>query len=545
MLLGGALGVALTLLVVGGHSVLQRDRDALLDGFAANREQGIVEAARGLTADVSDIGEDLQLASSLLKSSKEGAERALHAIATIKREYLVMYARSDGETTKVTAADAPAGVAALADATLLEMLDEADRVAGLQVSKALADANSPARWYRVYSARSKHGPTVAVAVDTSILLSRMKLQRDPMTRVLILDGELVPAGVSDPMLAAHVRAQPAQFEGLLATVATGSRAIATVEEDLARRIGLPETAAVAIGVPLHVDRGPPWTLMVVSSTQTLNQQERTIVTRVVAGGILVLLLLVSAAAYVLHNAYRARTLRERIKHAERLAQLTDKLMASEKLATAGQLAAGIAHEIGTPLNVARGRVELSLSHLGAEHGEADNQRVVIDQIDRVTRLIQQLLDYVRPRPAAMQDVPVAPALQAVVTLLAPQAAKRHVKLHVETSGTPVLHLDPDQLQQLVVNLTLNAIDACERGGNVWLRAKGERAVVLEIVDDGQGIPPELHKQVFDPFFTTKKRGQGTGLGLWVVAQLVRAQAGEIDLTSEVGRGTTVRVAWPA
>src|SRR5690606_37800790 len=128
-------------------------------------------------------------------------------------------------------------------------------------------------------------------------------------------------------------------------VATGSRAIATVEEDLARRIGLPETAAVAIGVPLHVDRGPPWTLMVVSSTQTLNQQERTIVTRVVAGGILVLLLLVSAAAYVLHNAYRARTLRERIKHAERLAQLTDKLMASEKLATAGQLAAGIAHEI--------------------------------------------------------------------------------------------------------------------------------------------------------------------------------------------------------
>jgi signal transduction histidine kinase len=212
--------------------------------------------------------------------------------------------------------------------------------------------------------------------------------------------------------------------------------------------------------------------------------------------------------------------------------------------TAGQLAAGIAHEVGTPLNVARGRAELSLSHLGSSHGEADNQRIVIDQIDRVTRLIQQLLDYVRPTRAVAQLVDLAQALHVVADLLAPQAAKRKVTMHVDANATR-LHTDPDQVQQIVVNLALNAIDACEAGGNVTLRALArDAAIVLEITDDGQGIAPELQKQVFDPFFTTKKRGQGTGLGLWVVAQLVRAQSAEIEVESTLGKGTTFRVTWP-
>jgi signal transduction histidine kinase len=98
---------------------------------------------------------------------------------------------------------------------------------------------------------------------------------------------------------------------------------------------------------------------------------------------------------------------------------------------------------------------------------------------------------------------------------------------------------------MVMNLVLNAIDACEAGGHVELRASTRDGnVVVEVVDDGHGIPRELQAQVFDPFFTTKKRGQGTGLGLWVVAQLVRAHGAEIELESARGSGTTVRIAWP-
>lgn len=101
------------------------------------------------------------------------------------------------------------------------------------------------------------------------------------------------------------------------------------------------------------------------------------------------------------------------------------------------------------------------------------------------------------------------------------------------------------MQQIVITLVLNAIDACERDGHVGLYARSNgRSIVLEVRDDGQGIPIGNQAQVFDPFFTTKKRGQGTGLGLWVVAQLVRAHAGEIELESAPGAGTTVRVLWP-
>jgi signal transduction histidine kinase len=96
-----------------------------------------------------------------------------------------------------------------------------------------------------------------------------------------------------------------------------------------------------------------------------------------------------------------------------------------------------------------------------------------------------------------------------------------------------------------VNLVLNALDACERKGRVELSAtrRGE-TVVMEVRDDGHGIPRDVQAQVFDPFFTTKKRGQGTGLGLWVVAQIMRSHAGEIELESAPEAGTRIRVVWP-
>ena len=663
-----ALIASLTVLVVMGQRVLERDRDALFARYGQERAQGIEEAARGVAAEVSDIGDDLELASILLQGAETQtlAERELHAIATIKREYLVMYARTDdGATTKVTAYDAPARVAERSDATLLQLLEVAAREPGkVHVSAAYLAAGEAGAWYRVFARRSTaRGPVVAVVVDTAVLLGRMKLQRDAMTRALIVDTRGESAPVSNAALAALARARRDVFTPLIASTTGGKTLTAVLDDDSARSIGLPNTRAVVIAVPLVVDSGLPWTLLVVSSTQRLQTQEKTIARRVLVGSALVLVLLISAAAYVLRNTFRARTLRERVQHMDRLAHLTEKaekildhipsgvialsesrritsvnrwlaerlgrdvvglaleeafengrrddvalvvqlvetaltereprslhreriallgreaslnihaiplargvgdvsvllvfddltelrrieerLLHSEKLVTAGQLAAGIAHEIGTPLNVARGRAELSLSHLGKEHRDADNQRVVIDQIDRVTRLIQQLLEYVRPAPSVMQEVDLAHALHAVKDLLGPQAAKRNVALHVDAGDhASKLHADPDQVQQVIVNLALNAIDACERGGNVWLRAKSGDQVTLEITDDGHGIPREIQKQVFDPFFTTKKRGQGTGLGLWVVAQLVRSHAAEIELDSAPTKGTTVRITWP-
>ncbi len=515
------LVAALTVLVGVGSRVLAHDRAELVAQFASARQRAIDEAAASMASEISDISDDLDLAANLLADSTDD-DNILHSIATIKREYLVMHARTTAgaSTAKVTAFDAPRGADAIVNATLEELLVRAEAEPGkLHASGPVAASGTAGAWYRVYARRGPRGPAVAVAIDTAILLARMKLARDPLARIVVLDGRGQPATLSDPALAAL---RPAQM----------------LDAATAQRLGLPAVDAVVVTTPLVVDGGPPWTLLLAASTEPLQTQQATIMRRVLVGGGIVLVLVCAAAGYILYATFRARTLRERVKHEQRL-------LHSEKLVTAGQLAAGIAHEIGTPLSVARGRVELAMSRLGPEHTEAANHALVIDQIDRVTRLIQQLLDYVRPTPASVTEVDLVRSLRSVRELLAPQAAKRKVTLDVSGDEPAALRTDPDQVQQIVVNLALNAIDACEKGGRVDLRVeKRGLETILEVSDTGHGIPKELQKQVFDPFFTTKKRGQGTGLGLWVVAQLVQGQSGEIELASTPGTGTTVRVTWP-
>jgi two-component system, NtrC family, sensor histidine kinase HydH len=217
------------------------------------------------------------------------------------------------------------------------------------------------------------------------------------------------------------------------------------------------------------------------------------------------------------------------------------------------LAAGIAHEIGTPLGVVRGRAEYVLGKLGAGHPQSAGVGVIVDQIDQVSRTIRQLLDFSRLQPAAARPVALSRLLRDVYELLRLEAERRQVVLELDVpEGLPLLAADPDQLQQALVNLVLNACDACSTGGRVRLSAvapdgSAEGAwgfVTLSVRDDGCGIPVEIRNQVFDPFFTTKKRGQGTGLGLAIVAQIVRNHGGRVELESEPGQGTCFTLLWP-
>ena len=234
--------------------------------------------------------------------------------------------------------------------------------------------------------------------------------------------------------------------------------------------------------------------------------------------------------------------------------LESQLLRAEKFATVGVLAAGIAHEIGTPLGVIRGRAEYVQGKLGSSHPQAAGVGVIIEQIDRVSRTIRQLLDFSRLQPAAVRPLALEPLLRDVCELLRLEAERRGVRIGLELPGKlPAIAADPDQLQQVLVNLVLNACDACGTGGSVRLTAEAPDGsssgawgfVTLTVRDDGCGIPQESLNQVFDPFFTTKKRGQGTGLGLTVVAQVVRNHGGRVELESEPGRGTCVTLLWPA
>jgi signal transduction histidine kinase len=231
-----------------------------------------------------------------------------------------------------------------------------------------------------------------------------------------------------------------------------------------------------------------------------------------------------------------------------LRAMASHLLRAEKLATVGVLAAGFAHEVGTPLGVMRGRAEMLASRLSPDAHEARSAGIIVEEIDRISRTIRELLDFSRTsRTPAATSARLDGVASQVAELLAFEARSRKVAIQVEVhERMPPLAANLDQLQQVLLNIMMNALHACGPGGQVTLRGRtdSDSGAVIEVVDDGAGIPQDLLHRVFDPFFTTKKRGKGTGLGLTVAAQIVRNHGGEIDLDSAVGRGTRVVLRWP-
>jgi two-component system, NtrC family, sensor histidine kinase HydH len=665
---------AVAAIVVAGSRELARDRRALHAAFADGKQGRLDDAVVELTHDLDKIGADLELAVALAAEPQAGGvlERELHAIAATTREYIGLEVR-DANGDVVVRSEAPEAQRNLvtgADGTARDVAASSRSAPGI-VRTSPPLSFDP--WLRVLARTDLLGGrtvTVTILVDTRPILAKLRLLRDPGSALLVLGVHGLAAPISDQHVVEALRALDAHPErrclSRMMEAMRAARAVRVVcDEREALLLGLPAAAAVGVVASTPVENGEPWGVALLASTASLRSQEQAVVHRMVSavallGGVFLVL-----AAYLLRSARRSAAMRERLRHADRLAHLTEKaekildqipsgvvalsadgritgsnawfrdrigdavgrtlgealrdaapadvqglnalvdsalrtgvvqsrhghdlsivgpqaryrvhavplerrlpdvhallviedlsplqrledqLLHSEKLATVGILSAGIAHEIGTPLNIVRGRAELTLSRLGLDHPQAASQRVIIEQIDHVSGLIAQLLDFVRPRTAAVQHVSAERTLQGTISLLHAEAQRRAVSLRVEVEEhLPPLCADLGQLQQILVNLTMNALDACERGGTVSLRARrhDSGAVCLDVVDDGCGIPRAIRKQVFDPFFTTKKRGHGTGLGLSVVDQLVRGHGATIELDSEPGRGTTVRMIWPS
>jgi len=211
------------------------------------------------------------------------------------------------------------------------------------------------------------------------------------------------------------------------------------------------------------------------------------------------------------------------------------------------LAAGIAHEVGTPLGIIRARAELLLDDI--DRGPSRRAlEAIVEQIDRISSIIRQVLDFSRVQPVELGRVDVAEAVQSALDLLGHRLRQQKVTAQADVPPeVPPVAADASQFQQVLINLVLNACDACESAGHIQVTASVAKAqrVRLEIRDSGAGIEPAHLLAVFDPFFTTKKRGEGTGLGLPIAASIVRNHGGEISLASTPGAGTTVTVIWPA
>jgi two-component system, NtrC family, sensor kinase len=238
--------------------------------------------------------------------------------------------------------------------------------------------------------------------------------------------------------------------------------------------------------------------------------------------------------------------RELTETAQRLFAARRELARSQRLALAGQMAASVAHQVGTPLNVISGYVQMLRAK--QEDGSPDARRLgtIQDQIDRVTGIVQSLLD--RTHRPALDLRPLAPGdlLEGLADLVRPSLVGRGIDLSVEVaSGLPAVGADRVPLEQALLNLVSNAVDAMPEGGRLRLAARTDGdGVALVVTDSGPGIPPEDLSRVFDPLFTTKPPGKGTGLGLPILREVVEAHGGTVRLESRPGEGTTATVRLP-
>ena len=216
-----------------------------------------------------------------------------------------------------------------------------------------------------------------------------------------------------------------------------------------------------------------------------------------------------------------------------------------RLATLGTLASGIAHELGTPLNVVLARAKMIAR--GEVDGDAvkDNARLIVEQAERMTRIISELLDFARDRRPHQASLDLDAAITQACVLLQPIAEDARVSIdHV-----PVPHLqiqcDGSQLQQALTNLMLNGIQAMPRGGTLSVGVEeAEKEIRIVVEDRGTGIPKEERERIFKAFYTTKEPGKGTGLGLAVSDRIVKDHGGKILVESEVGRGSRFIIVLP-
>jgi two-component system, NtrC family, sensor kinase len=246
--------------------------------------------------------------------------------------------------------------------------------------------------------------------------------------------------------------------------------------------------------------------------------------------------------------------------AEQLAReaATAQLRHADRLTTVGKLASGLAHELGTPLNVVQGRARL-IADGEVEGGDVSTSaRIVLEQAERMTALIRQLLDFARPRPAHKAPLDVTRLAARVCELVGTIARKAGVTLEAPPADASlVVDADDIQLHQALTNLVINAIHAMPEGGIVrivprlvelapppYVERAGHGWLAIEIHDTGQGIDAATRERIFEPFFTTKDVGEGTGLGLSVTWGIVREHGGWIDVQSAPGEGSTFTVYLP-
>jgi signal transduction histidine kinase/Pyruvate/2-oxoacid:ferredoxin oxidoreductase delta subunit len=251
-----------------------------------------------------------------------------------------------------------------------------------------------------------------------------------------------------------------------------------------------------------------------------------------------------------HNIDQLRRVVKELESSNRqLADTQEALMQSEKMASMGQLAAGIAHEVNNPLGVVLMYAHLLLEETAAESPTREDLTMIVEQADRCKKIVAGLLHFARQNKLVRYPADVRELVERALRTI-PMPENIAVRIESDEAGDPMAEIDRDQIVQVLTNLISNAVAAMENGGQLTVRTGGdEHRVSVSVSDTGVGIPSENIKKIFEPFFTTKPMGKGTGLGLAVTYGIVKMHCGDIRVQSQANpaagpTGTTFTVTLP-
>jgi signal transduction histidine kinase len=231
------------------------------------------------------------------------------------------------------------------------------------------------------------------------------------------------------------------------------------------------------------------------------------------------------------------------KQADLILEIEEQLRRADRLSALGELSAGMAHEIRNPLGSIRGTAEILQDGIDPSDKRYEFTRILIKEVDRLNKVVQDFLRFARPAPLARDRIDVNVILRELLSLTRQAALKNAVRAELSAGDAPSVAGDGMQLRQAFLNIMLNALQAMPHGGELKIStAAVSGGVAIHFIDTGPGIPPENLDRIFNPFFTTRQ--EGTGLGLAITHRIMQGHGGRVEVSSRVGEGTTFTIFLP-
>ncbi len=375
--------------------------------------------------------------------------------------------------------------------------------------------------------------------DNDLPLATLRRIEEPESLVvLVQSGEVLVStqGTS-------VRSEP-----IMSALAAGEESTRLSRSEAAA-LGLrPRTAIV--GIAHAMTRSGPRSVIVVASALRERDRERRAEWRLALSFILSSAIVLAFGVLALRKQRKEFELARELAVADAIRVRDERLRRADKLATLGAIATGIAHEVSTPLGVIVGRAEQLAPKVQSDERASRAVAAITEQADRIGKIIRGFLSLARGGAAALEHTLPSLIAQDAVDLVRHRFNQAHVELQYDTTDNlPTIACDPKLFTQVLVNLLLNACDACEEGGHVQLRVSpnaDHTRVYFLVKDDGAGISKEDAARATEPFFTTKPPGKGTGLGLAIANEIVLHHHGTLSLAArDDTHGTEARVEIPA